>query len=112
MEHLNILNMENKNNYELVCEGCGTSYPHELQSDNGLCPECKRTMVTPIRQQPFHPNIDYAQDMTLRQYFAGLAMQAFISNGDLGENERWHIDLAQDSVYCANALIEELSKTE
>lgn len=60
----------------------------------------------------YAPN--YCIDMTLREYYAGLAMQAILSDsqrykGVVGVNN-YEFNMAEMAVKAADALIEELNK--
>lgn len=68
------------------------------------------------KDQPIYPNIklvgDYGrelrlQGMTLREHYAGLAMQGILSN----TNHQWPLeDVVKYSVEYADALIDQLNK--
>ena len=48
--------------------------------------------------------------LTKREWFAGLAMQGFLAA--LRRSNLKLENIAKESIYCADALLEELSKTE
>ena len=52
----------------------------------------------------------YAEDMTLREHYAGLAMAAIIANPAIDELDAYEV--AQDARLFADALIEALNADE
>ena len=68
-----------------------------------------------LGNEPFSPiwcddgKWEPALGITIREYFVGLAMQGLLSNPMDNDNCD---DIANYAVRCADALLEELSKTE
>jgi alpha-acetolactate decarboxylase len=50
--------------------------------------------------------------LTKREYFAGLALQGILAHAFIIDNRFRNVSLSKESVECADALLEELSKTE
>lgn len=69
------------------------------------------------RAHPFSPDYYSDSGLTKREYFAAMAMQGMLANSidkQQGKQPSWdlsHIDMAEECVVMADALIESLNKT-
>ena len=57
--------------------------------------------ITPIDSTWMEKTGGFARDMTLRQWYAGLAMQGFIANGSIAFYE----EIADEAVVLADAML-------
>lgn len=106
------------------CSNCGGDRAiHHYQTDQ--CPaggveapvgkQQEFKTSTFVAQIPFDPPSRMARDMTVREYFAAMAMTMFPVSTDLAvsmkyENPHNHVLIAEASVKIADALIEALNK--
>jgi len=68
--------------------------------------------------EPIHPidckidilSKDWANGLTIHQYYTGLAMQGLLINPET--NGKLFFEIANNAIKCADALIEELNKTK
>lgn len=64
----------------------------------------------PVTNLEVDPKSNFRAGLSMRQYFAAMAMQGLCANSSL---EGWiDKDRAREAVYCADALIAELNKTD
>lgn len=101
------------------CANCGGSEGlHHYQTNQ--CPvggvearfdreqEYKTTTFAPI---PFAPPERLAKDMTVREYFAAMAMQGLLNRGHVQHSHNFAA-LMDDAVLATDALIEALNKEQ
>jgi hypothetical protein len=64
-----------------------------------------------VPEIPFNPLSRLARDMTMREYFAAMAMQGMLAGQTIDNDTEWNkLGLGMDAAEFADALIEALNK--